>query len=178
MKLHDFLRRIPQSFALEMLEALPGPDRRELLRAHGARVKAGPGNLKRAARIAKEAKLLRGALLKSDEPDDVRSFLQGWLARRADMVVLLLDAWGIDHTNGIVEDFDWVETLSADAVKESLKVLEPSEEDEDLLRERKEKLEPIAPLVYFAYLELPCSAEVLDLDAVFKSVEDVPAAAK
>ena len=50
MKLHDFLKRIPQSFALELLEALPGPDRRELLRAHNARVKAGPGNLKRASR--------------------------------------------------------------------------------------------------------------------------------
>ncbi|MEZ6188541.1 MAG: hypothetical protein R3F62_26510 [Planctomycetota bacterium] len=171
MKLDEFLKRIPQAFAVEMLEALPGPDRRELLRTHGARVKAGPGNLKRADRINKEAKLLRSALLKTDEPDEIRSFLQGWLARRADMVVLLLDAWGIEHQNGIVEDFEWVENLGADKVKESLKVLEPTDEDEAILRERKEKLEPIAPLVYFAYLELPCSAEVLDLDAVFKSVE-------
>ncbi|MCA8922470.1 MAG: hypothetical protein KDD82_11715 [Planctomycetes bacterium] len=177
MKLHDFLQRIPQAFAIEMLEALPGPDRRELLRTHGARVKAGPGNLKRSARVSKEAKLLTSALLKSQEPDEIRSFLQGWLARRADMVVLLLDAWEIEHSNGIVEDFDWVPKLTPEKVKESLSVLKPSDDDEPILRERKEQLEPIAPLVYFAYLELPCSAEVLDLDAVLKSAEGVPAQA-
>jgi len=33
-----------------------------------------------------------------------------------------------------------------------------------------EKAEPIAPLVYFAYLELPVTAEVLDVENLIKGV--------
>lgn len=155
----DFLERLPESFATELLTALPGPDRKDLLRRHNAKVKVTAGTLKRSVRTAKETRLLLAALKKSDL-DAQRTFLQGWLARRAEMIVHLLDKWEVTHTNGIVEDFGWVKELSADKVKASLEGL-------------SEDLEPIAPLVYFAYLELPISAEVLDVDGLFQGLEAV-----
>jgi hypothetical protein len=160
MKLKEFLERLPEPFAIQMLEALPAPDRKDLLRRHNAKVKVSAGSLKRATRMAKECGLLMRALLRSDDGDAARTFLQGWLARRAEMIVKLLDAWEIEHQNGIVEDFSWVQKLEAEKVKESLKVLE-----------ELEGLEPFAPLVYFAYLEMPCTAEVYDLDEQFKQIE-------
>ena len=39
MKMADFLERIPDAFALEVMEALPAPERKELVRRHGAKVK-------------------------------------------------------------------------------------------------------------------------------------------
>ncbi|MBX3469152.1 MAG: hypothetical protein KF878_19950 [Planctomycetes bacterium] len=161
MKLKDFLQRLPEPFAIELLEALPAPDRRELLRRHGAKVAVSAGSLKRATRLSKEARLLVQALQRSDDPDEARTFLQGWLARRAEMVVHFLDAWKVKHQGGIVEDFSWVEKLEADTVKASLEGLDP-------------KLEPIAPLVYFVYLELPVTERVLAVDALFKSLEQQP----
>jgi hypothetical protein len=158
MKLKAFLQRVPEPFAVELLEALPAPDRRELLRRHGAKVALTAGSLKRASRIAKEARLLVQHLLRSEDPDETRTFLQGWIARRAEMVVHFLDAWKVKHQGGIVDDFGWVETLPAETVKASLEGLDP-------------KLEPIAPLVYFAYLELPVTEQVLDVDALFKGLE-------
>lgn len=157
MKLLTFLERLPEPFAIELLEALPGPDRKDLVRRHGAKVKVGAGSLKRSVRMAKECKLLLASLKKSDDLDAQRTFLQGWLARRADMIVHFLEAWEVKHTNGIVEDFGWVEELTAEKVKESL----------EAVKEKVEDMEPIAPLVYFAYLELPCTDEVLDVDALF-----------
>lgn len=154
MKLKAFLERLPEPFAIEILEALPGPDRKDLVRRHGAKVKIGAGSLKRADRMAKECKHLLAALRRSEDLDAQRTYLQGWLARRAELIVTLLDAWEVKHTNGIVEDFGWVEELSADKVKASLEKVDP-------------KFEKIAPLVYFAYLELPVTAEVLDVDALF-----------
>lgn len=162
MKLTAFLQKLPEPFAVEVLEALPAPDRRELLRRHNCKVPVTAGSLKRATRIAKEARLLVNALIKSGEPDEARTFLQGWLARRADMIVTLLDTWKVQHQNGIVEDFAWVEKLEAATVKASLEKLDP-------------KLEPIAPLVYFAYLELPVTADVVDVDGLFKGLEASPA---
>src|SRR5205085_11794854 len=82
MKLKDFLKRLPEPFAVEILEALPAPDRRELLRHHGAKVAMGAGSLKRADRIHKEVRLLLAALATSDDVDTKRTYLQGWLARR------------------------------------------------------------------------------------------------
>ncbi len=161
MKLSDFLDRIPESFAIEILDALPGPDRKDLVKRHGAKVKIGAGTLRRADRMAKECKLLLNALRKSDDSDSKRTYLQGWLARRAEMIVSFLDAWEIQHTNGIVEDFDWVANVTAEQAKESL----------ERITKENEELEPIAPLVYFAYLELPVTAEIMDLDAAWKSVE-------
>lgn len=158
MKLKDFLQRLPEPFAIELLEALPAPDRRELLRRHGAKVAVSAGSLKRATRMAKEARLLVHALQRSDDPDEARTFLQGWLARRAEMVVHFLDAWKVQHQGGIVEDFSWAEKLDAEAVKASMEGLDA-------------KLEPIAPLVYFTYLELPVTTQVLDVDALFKGLE-------
>lgn len=158
MKLKDFLKRLPEPFAVELLEALPAPDRRELLRRHGAKVPVSAGSLKRATRLAKEARLLVQALQRSDDPDEARTFLQGWLARRAEMVVHFLDAWKVEHQGGIVEDFSWVEKLTPETVKASLEGLDP-------------KLEPFAPLVYFVYLELPVSEQVLDVDALMKGME-------
>lgn len=162
MKLSAFLERIPESFAIEVLEALPGPDRKDLVRRHGAKVKIGAGTLKRASRIAKETRLLLQALRKSEDLDAKRTFLQGWLARRAEMVVAFLNAWEVEHTNGIVESFDWVTEITAETVTASL----------ETVKEKCENLAPIAPLVYFAYLELPVSEEVLDIDALWKSVEE------
>lgn len=159
MKLKDFLKRLPEPFAIELLEALPAPDRRELLRRHGAKVAVSAGSLKRATRLAKEAKLLVGALQRSDDPDEARTFLQGWLARRAEMVVHFLDAWKVQHQGGIVEDFSWAEKLSAETVKSSLEGLDA-------------KLESFAPLVYFVYLELPVTEQVLDVDAQFKAMAE------
>lgn len=154
MNLADFLKKLPEAFSIEILEALPAPDRRELLRKHGAKVPIGAGALKRQDRISKETRLLLQSLLRPGaDLDDRRTFLQGWLARRADMIVGFLDAWGVEHQGGIVEDFGWVAKLDAAKVKESLAKL-------------GEKVEPIAALVYFAYLELPCVAEVLDADAL------------
>lgn len=158
MKLKAFLQRLPESFAIDILEALPAPDRRELLRRHNCKVAVTAGSLKRATRLAKEARLLVQALSRSDEPDEARTFLQGWLARRAEMVVHFLDAWKVKHQGGIVEDFGWAEKLDAATVKASLEGLDA-------------KLEPIAPLVYFAYLELPVTEQVLAVDALFKSLE-------
>jgi hypothetical protein len=159
LKLREFLKRLPEPFAIEVLEALPAPDRRELLRRHGAKVAISAGSLKRSDRMQKEARLLLGALEKSDDVDDARTFLQGWLARRAEMIVGFLDAWGVQHQGGIVEDFEWVQKLEASKVKESIAKV-------------GEKAEPIAALMYFAYLELPVTAEVLDVDALMKSVEN------
>jgi len=164
MKLQDFLGRLPEPFALEILQDLPGPDRKDLLRRHGARVKVGPGALKRAARLQKECRLLLAALQKAEDADEGRTFLQGWLARRAEMVVGFLDAWEVDHQNGIVEDFDWASELPADKVKESLEQVDA------------EKFEPIAPLVYFAYLELPVTEEVVDVDALLEGAKEGVAA--
>ena len=158
MNMTQFLERLPDGFAVELLDALPGPDRKDLLRRHGAKVKITAGSLKRADRMRKEARLLLTTLRKSDDSDAQRTFLQGWLARRADMIVHFLDKWEVEHQNGIVEDFGWVEELPAEKVKESLEGL-------------REDLEPHAPLVYFAYLELPATEEVLDLDALFKGME-------
>ena len=162
MKLRDFVKRIPETFAIEILEALPAPDRRELLRNHGAKVAIGAGSLKRSDRVQKEVRLLRAALEKSENPDDARTFLQGWLARRAEMIVGFLDAWGVAHQGGIVEDFDWVAKLEVAKVKDSLAKVGP-------------KAEPVAPLVYFAYLEMPVTGEVLDVDALLKGLESVKA---
>ncbi len=162
MKLKAFLSQIPESFSVELLEALPAPDRKELLRRHGAKVAMGAGSLKRASRVAAEAKLLLAALKKNDDADEGRTFLQGWLARRAEMIVALLDAWKVQHQGGIVEDFSWVEKLDAATVKASLEKLDP-------------KLEPIAPLVYFAYLELPVAEQVVDVDAILKGLAATPA---
>ena len=53
MKMVEFLERLPESFAQEILTALPGPDRKDLLRSHGAKVKVTAGNLKRSVRAAK-----------------------------------------------------------------------------------------------------------------------------
>src|SRR5258708_3110101 len=106
MKLKDFLKRLPEPFAVEILEALPAPDRRELLRQHGAKVAISAGSLKRSDRLVKETRLLLKALEASTEVDDARTFLQGWLARRAEMIIGFLDAWGIQHQGGIVEDFE------------------------------------------------------------------------
>src|SRR5947199_230708 len=39
-----------------------------------------------------------------------------------------------------------------------------------------EKAEPVAPLVYFCYLELPVTAEVLDVDDLLKGVANGTAA--
>ncbi len=161
MKLATFLERIPEPFALEILEALPGPDRKDLVRRHGAKVKVTAGNLKRSVRMAKECKALLAALRKSDDLDAQRTFLQGWLARRADMIVHFLTAWEVPNQGGIVEDFEWVNELTADKVKPSLAELP----------EKNAELEPIAPLVYFAYLELPCTEEVLDVDKLFADLE-------
>lgn len=157
MKLKAFLERLPEPFAVEILEALPAPDRRELLRRHGAKVAVSAGSLKRANRISKEARLLVKSLLESTDPDETRTFLQGWLARRAEMVVHFLDAWKVKHQGGIVEDFGWVEKLDPATVKASIEALGG-------------KHEPIAPLVYFAYLELPVTEQVLDVDALFKAL--------
>jgi hypothetical protein len=165
MKVKELLERLPAKFSVEILEALPAPDRRDLLRRHGAKVKVSAGNLKRAKRMANEAKLLIPALIRSDDPDEARTYLQGWLARRAEMIVAFLDAWEIEHQGGIVEDFAWVDELPADTVKKSL---------EDAFD--AEKFEAIAPLIYFAYLEIPCTGEVLDVDALLKGVEQEPAA--
>jgi hypothetical protein len=158
MKLKAFLQRVPDTFAVEILEALPAPDRRELLRRHGAKVAVSAGSLKRATRLAKEAGLLVKALLRSEDPDEPRTFLQGWLARRAEMVVHFLDAWKVKHQGGIVDDFGWVQKLDVATVKQSLEGLDP-------------KLEPVAPLVYFAYLELPVTEQALDVDAIITDLE-------
>lgn len=162
MKLKDFLKRLPEPFAVEILEALPAPDRRELLRHHGAKVPIGAGSLKRSDRLVKETRLLLKAL-EFAEPDDARTFLQGWLARRAEMIVGFLDAWGVQHQGGIVEDFEWVQKLEADKVKESLAKV-------------GEKAEPVAPLVYFAYLELPVTEQVVSVDDLLKGVANGTAA--
>src|SRR4051812_48475307 len=108
--------------------------------------------------MQKEARLLLGALEKTADVDDARTFLQGWLARRAEMIVGFLDAWGVQHQGGIVEDFEWVNKLEAAKVKESLVKVGA-------------KAEPIAPLVYFAYLELPVTEQVLDVPALLKGAE-------
>jgi hypothetical protein len=110
--------------------------------------------------VAKESRLLLNSLQKMDdkETDDARTFLQGWLARRAEMIVGFLDAWGIQHQGGIVEDFEWVQKLDQAKVKESLAKI-------------GEKAEPVAPLVYFAYLEVPFTAQVLDVDSLLKGVQ-------
>jgi hypothetical protein len=159
VKLIDFLKKLPEPFAIEILEALPAPDRRELLRRHNAKVAISAGSLKREDRVKKETKLLRQSLERATaDADDQRTFLQGWLARRAEMIVGFLDAWGVEHQGGIVEDFGWVEKLQPEKVKESMAKL-------------AEKAEPVAPLVYFAYLELPCTAQVCDADALLKTVE-------
>lgn len=160
MKLKDFLTRVPDEFGGEILSALPAPDRKDLLRRHDCKVTLRAGSLKRSVRQAKEAKLLLAALRRTDDTDAQRTFLQGWLARRADMIVYFLDTWEVEHNNGIVDHFDWVAELSAEKVKESL----PG------LKEVNDALEDIAPLVYFAYLELPVSGEVLDVDAIFKEL--------
>ena len=160
MKLHEFLTRIPEPFAVEVLKALPGPDRKSLLRVHKAKLPVSSGTLRRSVRTAKECKRLLAALKKTKDLDAQRTFLQGWLARRADMIVHFLSAWEIDHQNGIVEDFGWLENLTLEQVKESLAKLQ----------EEKEDLEPIAPLVYFAYLEMPFTSEVLDVDALLAAV--------
>ena len=159
MKLTEFLERIPEPFAIELLEALPGPDRKDLLRQHNAKVKITAGNLKRAKRLAKECRLLVSALKKTDDTDAQRTFLQGWLARRAELIVGFLDHWEIPHQGGIVEDFGWVETLDPEVVKKSLEAVD-------------EKFEKHAPLVYFAYLELPCTHAVLDVEALFKELAE------
>lgn len=163
MKIHTFLQRCPEPFAVEVLEALPAPDRRDLLHKFGCKVPISPGNLKRAGRVAKECKLLVAALLKDGDADAIRTFMQGWLARRAEMIVAFLDAWEVQHQGGIVEDFAWVEKLTAEKVKASLEKL-PAD-----------KFEPIAPLVYFAYLEVPVTEQVLDVEALFKGVETAAA---
>jgi hypothetical protein len=165
VKLVDFLKKLPETFAVEVLEALPAPDRRELLRRHGAKVPISAGSLKRQDRILKETRLLLTSLGRSTDLDDQRTYLQGWLARRAEMIVGFLNAWGIEHQGGIVEDFEWVKKLEAAKVKESMAKV-------------AEKMEPIAPLVYFAYLELPCTADVVDVDALLKGVEQGTSAAK
>ena len=116
--------------------------------------------------MAEEARKLLAALRRSSDLDAQRTFLQGYLARRAEMIVRLLDAWEIEHQNGIVEDFAWVDDLPAEKVKESLEVLKEVEE-----------LDPEAPLVYFAYLELPCTEEVLDVKALIEGANE-PATAK
>lgn len=159
MKLKAFLERVPEHFAVELLEALPAPDRRELLRRHGAKVKIAAGSLKRAQRVTKEARLLMQALRASEDLDGPRTFLQGWLARRAEMIVTFLNDWEVQHQNGIVDDFEWVQKLEADKVKASLDKLDP-------------KFESFAPLVYFAYLEVPVTEQVMDVDAQLKAIEE------
>jgi hypothetical protein len=160
LKLRELLKRLPEPFAVEILEALPAPDRRELLRRHGAKVAIAAGSLKRSDRLQKEARLIVQALQREGaDLDDGRTFLQGWLARRAEMIVGFLDAWGVQHQGGIVEDFDWVEKLEAAKVKESLAKV-------------GEKAEPVAPLLYFAYLELPVTEQVLDVDGLLKGVAE------
>jgi hypothetical protein len=158
VKLKDFITKLPEPFAIEILESLPAPDRRELLRRHGAKVAIGAGSLKRTDRVTKECRILLRELERSSDPDDARTSLQGWLARRAEMIVGFLDAWGVQHQGGIVEDFDWVAKLEAAKVKESMAKL-------------AEKAEPVAPLVYFAYLELPVTEQVCDVTALLKGVE-------
>ena len=160
MKMLDFLERIPSHFAEEILQALPAPDRKDLLRRHNAKAKLKAGSLSRSVRATKEAKNLVSALKKSDL-DSQRTFLQGWLARRADMIVYFLNAWEVDHQNGIVEDFDWINEIDPAKVRETI----PG------LTEMNDQLEPIAPLVYFAYLEMPCTAEVVDIDALFAGLQ-------
>jgi hypothetical protein len=162
MKLRDFLKKLPEPFAVEILNALPAPDRRELLRQHDAKVPIGAGSLKRSDRLVKETRLLLRSLENSTEVDEGRTFLQGWLARRAEMIVALLDAWGVQHQGGIVEDFEWVQKLEPAKVKESLT--------------KVEKFEPVAPLVYFAYLELPVTEQVVDVDALLKTAANGTAA--
>lgn len=161
MKLSAFLERIPETFAIEILDALPGPDRKDLVRRHGAKVKIGTGTLRRADRMAKECRLLLGALRKSDDMDSKRTYLQGWLARRAEMIVAFLDAWEVQHQGGIVEDFDWVKDLTIEQVKASVEKIVGENED----------LEKVAPLVYFAYLEVEVTDQVLDVEAIWKSLE-------
>jgi hypothetical protein len=47
MKMLDFLERIPPHFAQEILESLPAPDRKDLLRRHNAKAKLKAGSLNR-----------------------------------------------------------------------------------------------------------------------------------
>ena len=84
----------------------------------------GSITLKRAARIQKETRLLLPALIKSGDPDEGRTYLQGWLARRAEMIVAFLDAWEIEHQGGIVEDFSWVEALTA-SMRRTSEIISP-----------------------------------------------------
>ena len=66
MKLRDFLKKLPEPFAVEILQALPAPDRRELLRQHDAKVPIGAGSLKRSDRLVKETRLLLRSLENTD----------------------------------------------------------------------------------------------------------------
>ena len=75
------------------------------------------------------------------------------------MIVGFLDAWGVQHQGGIVEDFEWVSKLEVGKVKDSVAKV-------------GEKAEPVAPLVYFAYLELPVTEQVLDVEALLKGVAE------
>jgi hypothetical protein len=157
MKLHNFLERMPANFVVECLEALPGVDRRRLLQSYKCRVKMGPATLKRQARLKAEGKKLHKVLLESDDVEDKRSIFQGWLARRAAMIIALLDAWEIEHQGGFVEDFEWVEKLDIEKVKRSLVTIK--EEHEDATDK--------AIAVYFAYLEMPALEELFKLDEIF-----------
>jgi hypothetical protein len=157
MKLHDFLEKMPATFVVECLEALPGVDRRRLLQSYNCRVKMGPTTLNRGARVQAEAKKLHKVLLDSDDVEDKRSIFQGWLARRAPMIIALLDAWEIEHKGGFVEDFDWVNELDIEKVKSSIEVVKKEHEETD----------DKAVAVYFAYLEMPKLEELFNLEELF-----------
>lgn len=160
MALADFFSKLPMPFVLECLESLPGNDRKRLLHVYNCRVKMGPGALSRKARVKAEAKKLFAALERADDVEDKRSLFQGWLALRAPMIIALLDAWEVEHDNGIVEDFDWVSKLSDEAIESSIKTVREA---------HPEEATDIAFMVYFAYLEMPEFEKWFKPEDVFKA---------
>lgn len=157
MKLHQFLEKMPTDFIVECLAALPGVDRRKLLQTYKCRVKMGPSTLKRQARLLAEAKKLHRVLLESDDVEDKRSVFQGWLARRAPMIIALLDAWEVEHQGGFVEDFDWVANLDNEKVKETI----------SKIKEEHEEATDKSLAVYMAYLEMPGLEDMFNIDELF-----------
>ena len=107
-----------------------------------------------------EAKKLFAALERADDVEDKRSLFQGWLALRAPMIIALLDAWEVEHDNGIVEDFDWVSKLSDEAIESSIKTVREA---------HPEEATDIAFMVYFAYLEMPEFEKWFKPEDVFKA---------
>jgi hypothetical protein len=158
MNVNDFLAKVPLSFVVECLDALPGVDRKRLLQAHNCRVKLSAGSLSKKARSESEAKKLYAALMRSEDSEDKRSIFQGWLARRAALIVGLLEAWEVTHQGGFVENFDWVAGLDKEKVTAAMaKVKEAN----------PEVATDLAFMIYFAYLELPILSEIFDVDQVF-----------